>query len=110
MLGFEVEGDRTNVIDIQNIFWKWSVNLLEQKTLIQIMWLEMQVVSNTLRSLISDCTVTAQGVNVFSANGLYAHKAFIVPEFSHNDETKNTCLECQGCSYESSPSTYLWKI
>ena len=42
-------------------------------------------------------------MKVSSANGLYAHKAFIETEFSHNKEAKN--LECQGYNYESNPST-----
>ena len=63
-------------------------------------------VNNTLHSLFSDCTVTAQGVKVSSANGLYAHKASIETELSHNLEAKITWLECQGYNYESNPSTH----
>ena len=64
------------------------------------------VVKNTLYSLFSECTVTAQGVKVSSANGLYAHKAFFETEFSLNLEAKNTWLECQRYNYESNPSTH----
>ena len=53
-------------------------------------------VNNTLHSFISDCTVAAQGVKVFSANGLFAHTAFIETKFSHNKEAKTTWLECYG--------------
>ena len=42
---------------------------------------------------------------MFSANEIYAHKAFIETEFSHK-EAKNTWLECQGYTYESNPSTH----
>ena len=62
--------------------------------------------NNTLHSLFSDCTVTAQGVKVSSANGLYAHKIFIETEFSHDLEAKNTWLEFQGYNYESNSSTH----
>ena len=47
-------------------------------------------VNNTLHSFYSDCTVTSQGVNVSSANGLYALKVFIETKVFHNQEAKNT--------------------
>ena len=58
--------------------------------------------NNVLHSLFSDCTVSANGLQISSANGNYAHKSFIETEFSHKD-AKSTWLACQGCSYEANP-------
>ena len=33
--------------------------------------------NNTLHSLFSECTVTANGIKISNANEVYAHKAFI---------------------------------
>ena len=112
-LEFEVKGDRTNIIDLQNIYLEVKCKIVktDNTNLNYVTGDATQqdtpvFVNNTLHSLFSDCTVTAQGVKVSSANGLYAHKAFIETEFSHNKEAKNTWLECQGYNYESNPSTH----
>ena len=60
-------------------------------------------VNNTLHSLFSDCSVSANGIKNSSSNGNYAQKAFIETEFSHNREAKDTC---QGYSYEKLPDTF----
>ena len=62
-------------------------------------------VNNTLHSFFSDCNITANGIKISSANGNYAHKAFIETEFSHNKEAKDTWLRFQGYSYESDPAS-----
>ena len=59
--------------------------------------------NNVLHSLFSDCTVSANGLKISSANGNYAHKSFIETEFSHNKDAKSTWLACQGYSYEANP-------
>ena len=61
-------------------------------------------VNNTLHSLFSDCNITAHGIKISSANGNYAHKAFIETEFSHNKEAKDTWLKYQGYTYEPDPA------
>ena len=48
--------------------------------------------NNVLHSLISDCTVSANGLKISNANGIYAHKCFIEAEISHNKDAKNTWL------------------
>ena len=57
-----------------------------------------------LHSLFFDCTVSANGLKISNANGNYAHKSFIKTEFSHNKDAKNTCLACQGYSFEEIPA------
>ena len=113
MLEFEVKGDRTKFIDLQNIHLDVKCKIVKaDKTNSNYVTGDATqqdspvFVNNTLHSLFADCTVTAQGVKVSSENGLYAHKAFIKFEFSHNMEAKNTWLECQGYSYESNHSTH----
>ena len=112
-LEFEVKGDQTNFIDLQNIDLDVKCNIVkaDKTTLNYVTGDATQqdtpvFVNNTLQSIFADCTETAQGVKVSSANELYALKAFIETDFSHNLEAKNTWLECQGYSYESNPSTH----
>ena len=56
--------------------------------------------NNVLYSHFSDCTVSANGLKISSANGIFAHKSFIETESSHNKAAKNTWLACQSYSYE----------
>ena len=60
--------------------------------------------NNVLHSLFADCTVSANGIKISSANGHYAHKRFIETEFSHGTGAKKTWLKCQGYEYEANPS------
>ena len=116
-LEFEIKGDWTNFIDIQNIYLEVKCKIVkaDNNNLIYVTGDATQqdtpvFVNNTLHSLFSDCTVTAQGVKVFSANGLYAHKAFSETEISQYKEAKNTWLECQGYSYESNPCSHTLTV
>ena len=59
--------------------------------------------NNTLQSLFSECTVTANGINISNSNGINAHKAFIETEYSNGKEAKDTSLRCQGYTYEANP-------
>ena len=61
-------------------------------------------VNNFLHSLSADCTVSANGQKIFSANGHYAHKSFIETEFSHGTNAKKTWLNFQGYEYEPNPA------
>ena len=112
-LEFEVTGDRTNFIDLQNIYLevKCKISKPDGSNLQYVTGDATQqekpvFVNNTLHSLFSDCNITANGIKISSANGNYAHKAFIETEFSHNKEAKDTWLKCQGYSYESEPQTH----
>ena len=60
-------------------------------------------INNTLHSLFSECTVTANGRKISNSNGVYAHKAFIETEYSNGKAAKETWLRCQGYTYEASP-------
>ena len=109
-LEFEVVGDRNNFIDLQKIY-------LEVKCRIQnadgtdlrytagdaTATDAAYFVNNVLHSLFADCTVSANGIKISSANGHYAHKSFIETEFSHGADAKETWLKCQGYEYELNP-------
>ena len=112
-LEFEVKGDRTNFIDLQNIYLEVKCKIVNAvNTILNYVTGDATqqdtpvFVNKTLHSLFTDCIVTAQGVSVSSSNGFYAHKVFIETEFSHNMEEKITWLECRGYNYESNPSTH----
>ena len=117
MLEFEVTGDRNNFIDLQKIFLEIKCKVVQSdgspldydgtndasiadtsKTN------SPYLANNTLHSLFSDCTVSANGLKISNANGHYAHKTFIETEFSHNKDAKATWLACQGYNYEPNPS------
>ena len=57
-------------------------------------------VNNTLHSFFSESSITANGIEIFSANAITLKKTFIEGKFSHNKEAKDTCLGCQGYFYE----------
>ena len=59
--------------------------------------------NNVLRSLFSDCTVSANGLKISKANVNYAYKSFIETEVSHNKDAKATWLACQVYSYKENP-------
>ena len=112
-LEFEVVGDRTNFIDLQNIYLEVNCKILQSDsnrlcfTTGDAAASDLPIfVNNTLHSLFSDCSVSANGIQISSSNGNYAQKAFIETEFSHNGEAKDTWLKCQGYSYEKSPDTF----
>ena len=110
-LEFEVVGDRNNFIDLQKIY-------LELKCRIQnadgtdlrytagdaTATDAAYFVNNVLLSLFADCTVSANGIIISSANGHYAHKSFIATELSHGADAKKTWLKCQGYEYEPNPA------
>ena len=116
-LEFEVTGDRSNFIDLQNIYLEvkckieqvngdplryHATNATERDT--------PKFVNNTLHSLFSDCSITANGIKISSANGNYAAKAFLETEFSTNKEAKDTWLRCQGYSYEDDPDDFTTEV
>ena len=102
LLDFEVKGDRNIFINLRNIYLEVKCEIvkadnanLNYVTGDATQQVTPVFVNNTLDSLFSDCTVTAQGVKASSANGLYVHKSFIEREFSHNMEaTTNPTLVC----------------
>ena len=115
MLEFEVAGDRKNFTDLQKIFLeiKYKIVQASEADLKYDTGAAADVTktdapyfcNNVLHSLVSDCTVSANGLKISNANGNYAHKSFNETEVSHNKEAKATLLACQGYSYEDNPGT-----
>ena len=113
MLEFEFAGDRNNYIHLQKIFLEFKCKIVQtsEADLKYDAGAAADVTktyapyfcNNVLHSLFSDCTVSANGLEVSNANGNYAHKSFIETEYSHNKDAKATWLACQGFSYEDNP-------
>ena len=110
---FEVIGDRTNFIDLQNVYLEVKCRILRPNGDKLVYYEGNDVatdspffVDNLVHSLFSECSITANGIKISSANGNYAQKAFIETEFSQNTEAKDTWLKCQGYSYEEQPDDF----
>ena len=111
-LEFEIVGDRNNFIDLQKIYLEVKCCIVQSNGNNLRYTTGDANASDTpffvnyiLHSLFADCTVSANGNKISSANGHYAHKCFIETEFSHGSDAKSTWLKCQGCEYESDPNT-----
>ncbi|XP_075250834.1 uncharacterized protein F54H12.2-like [Convolutriloba macropyga] len=109
VLEFEVLGDRNNFFDLQKIVLEIKCKITQANDAELRAGTEAAnrdtpyFVNNTLHSLFSECTVSANGIKISNTNGNYAHKGFIETEFSHGDSAKNTWLVCQGYYYEDEP-------
>lgn len=109
-LEFEVIGDRNNFIDLQKIYLEIKCQI-KQTTGDDLRYDagtpansdDPYLKNNSLHTLFSDCTVSANGLKISNSNGLYAHKSFIETEFSHSSDAKDTWLSCQGYEYENTP-------
>ena len=111
-LEFEIIGDRNNFIDLQKIYLEIKCKIVQANgNDLRYHATEAadtdnaSFANNALHSLFTDCTVSANGIKISSANGLYAHKSFIETEFSHGKDAKDTWLKCQGYDYEKNPGT-----
>lgn len=112
-LEFEVIGDRNNFIDLRKIYLEIECRIKQQDgnnlrfdggdpALSD----DAIFVNNVLHSLFADCTITANGIKISNANGLYAHKSFLETEYSHTKDAKDTWLNCQGYFYETNPGAF----
>ena len=112
-LEFEVDGDGNSFNDLQKIFlgikckivqaseayMKYDAGAAADVTKRDAPY----VCINVLNSLFSDCTVSANGLKISSANGIYANNSFVETKFSHSNDAKATWLACQDFSYEDNP-------
>ena len=88
-LEFEVVGHRTNFIDLQNIYLEVKCKILQSDsnrlrfTTGEAAASDLPIfVNNTLHSLFSDRSVSANGIKISSSNENYRQKAFIETVFS----------------------------
>ena len=117
MLEFEVDGDRNSLNDLQKIFLEIKCKIVQASEA----YMKYDagaaadvtkrdapyVCNNVLQSLFSDCTVSANGLKISNANGIYAIKSFVETKFSHSKDAKATWLACQGYSYEDNPGAIV---
>ena len=111
-LEFEIVGDRNNFIDLQKIYLEVKCCIVQSNgNNLRYTTGDANAsdtpffVNNILQSLFADCTVSANGNKISSANGHYAHKCFIETEFSQGSDAENTWLKCQEYEYETDPNT-----
>ena len=95
-LEFEVVGDRNNFIDWQKIYLEIKCRILQTDgTDLRYTHGDanasdlLYFADNILHSLFADCTVSANGIKISTANGHYAHKSFIETEFSQGTRKEN---------------------
>ena len=106
-LEFEIVGDRNNFIDLQKIYLEVKCCIVQSNgNNLRYTTGDANAsdtpffVNNILHSSFADCTVSANGNKISSANGHYAHKCFIETEFSHGSDAKSSWLK-----HESDPNT-----
>ena len=110
MLEFEITGERNNFVDLRKIFLKTRCKVT------QVNGAELRydntdasvsnspfLVNNSLYSVFSDCTLSANGLKISNANGNFAHKSFIGTEFSKSQGEKDSWLKCQGYRLDAAP-------
>ena len=62
------------------------------------------LVKNSLYSLFSDCTLSANGLKISNAKSNFAHKSFFGTEFSNSKGAQDSWLKCQGYRFENNPA------
>ena len=94
---FEVVGDRNNFFDLQKIYQEIKCRILQtdgtdlRYTADDAKASDLPFFANNIfHSLFADCTVSANGIKISTANGHYAHKSFIETEFSHGTDAEET--------------------
>ena len=111
MLEFEITGDRNNFVDLQKIYLEIRCKLTQSNgadlrydntnpTVSDSPFL----VNNSLYSLFSDCTLSANGLKISNANSNFAYKTFIGTEFSYSKGAKDSWLKCPGYRFENIPT------
>ena len=92
-LEFEVVGDRINFIELQNVYLEVKCKVLQSDSNTLPFTTGYApasdlpfFVNNTLHSLFSDCSVSANGINFSSSNGNYVQKDLVETESFHNRE------------------------
>ena len=111
MLEIEITGDRNNFVDLQKIYLEIRCKVTQSNgadlrydntdpTVSDSPFL----VNNSLYSLFSDCTLSANGLKISNADSSFAHKSFIGTEFSNCKGAKDSWLKCQGYRFENNPA------
>lgn len=104
-IDFQLETDRNVFLDLQETYILLKVRLKKGKDDVKVTD-KITLVNNALHSLFSNCEVFFNNEQVYTSNGLYAHKAFISNEFSGTKGTKESISICHGYQYESEPNNF----
>ena len=111
MLEFEITGDRNNFVDLQKIYLEIRCKVtqsngadLRYDNTDPTVSDSPLLVNNSLYSLFSDCTLSANGLKISNANSNFAHKSFIGTQFSNSKGAKDSWLKCQGYRFENNPA------
>ena len=111
MVEFVINGDRNNFVDLRKIYLEIRCKVTQPKGAdLRYDKIDPSVsdspllVNNSLYSLFSDCTLSANGLKISNANNNFAHKSFIGTEFSNSKGAKDSWLKCQGYSFENDPA------
>ena len=103
-------GDRNNFIDLQKLLLEIKCKISRNndgdlRTGTDATKTDGTYFSNNeLHSLFSECTVSANGVEISDTNVNYAQNAFSETEFYSGKTAKNTWLVCQEYYYEDEPA------
>ena len=108
MFEFEITGDRNNFVDLHKIYLEIRCKVTQsngadlrydntEPTVSDSPFL----VNNSLYSLFSDCTLSANGLKISKANKNFAHKSFTGTEFSNSKGAKDSWLKFKGYRFEN---------
>ena len=102
---FQLETDRNIFIDLQEIYIYLKIRMKNGLREIGEDD-EAAFVNNIMHSLFSNCEVYFNNEQVYTSNGLYAHKALISTEFSGTKGVKDSISYCHGYQYEPTPGDF----
>ena len=119
VIEFEFSSDMNEMIDLQETFFKLKLRFKEMPNFGKKEIkrdnddddddeddLREAYVNNLMHSMFSNAEVYFNNTQVYSSNGLYAHKAFISNEISHTKGVKEGIISCQGYQYEPEPNDF----
>ena len=102
MLEFEITGDRNFFVAMQKIYMEIRCKVtqsngvdLRYDNTDPTVYDSPFLVNNSLYSVFSDCTLSANGLKIINASSNFAHKSFIGTEFSNSKGAKDSWLKCQ---------------
>ena len=102
-IDFQIETDRNIFLDLYDTFLSLKFKLVKDGNQPIVDGDNTFMVNNIMHSLFSNLEVYFNNEQVYTSNGLYAHKSFLSNEFSGTQGTKDSISVCQGYLYEKDP-------
>ena len=103
-IDFQLETDRNIFLDLHDTYLSIKFRLVKGNNDAIVDTDNVYLVNNYMHSLFSNCEVYFNNEQVYTSNGLYAHKSFLSNEFSGTKGTKDSVFTCQGYEYETTPA------